>query len=111
MIFDVILVWIITTFSHIKDDVSSKQTIKQANKKADYTVKLIWWGLLRLASINMVAICTYYVHNIRTIINSAERNNRIFGLFVRNGDIQMFQANRIFVCYFKASHLCTLAVC
>ena len=24
---------------------------------------------------------------------------------------ECFQANRIFVCYFKASHLCTLAVC
>ena len=24
---------------------------------------------------------------------------------------ECFQANRIFVCYFKASHSCTLAVC
>ena len=24
---------------------------------------------------------------------------------------ECFQANRIFICYFKASHLCTLAVC
>ena len=32
-------------FSHIRDDVSSKQ----ASKKTDFTVDLIWWGSLRLA--------------------------------------------------------------
>ena len=36
-------------FSHIRDDISSKQ----ANKKTDFTVDLIWWGLLRLTSINL----------------------------------------------------------
>ena len=33
--------------SHIRDDVSSKQ----ASKKTDFTVDLLWWGSLRLAPI------------------------------------------------------------
>ena len=50
-------------FSHIRDDVSSKQETKQASKqetkqarnqaskKTDFIVDLIWWGSLRLAPI------------------------------------------------------------
>ena len=42
-------------FSHIRDDVSSKQANKQAskqsNKKTGFTVDLICWGSLRLAPI------------------------------------------------------------
>ena len=30
-------------FSHIRDDVSSKQSINQSSKKTDFTVDLIWW--------------------------------------------------------------------
>ena len=32
----------------MRNDISSKQT----SKKTDFTVDLIWWGLLRLAPIN-----------------------------------------------------------
>ena len=39
-------------FNHIRDDTSSKL----ANKKTDFIVDLIWWGLLILAPI----ILTYY---------------------------------------------------
>ena len=39
-------------FSHIRDDVSSKQGINQASKKTDFTDDLIQWGLLRLAPIS-----------------------------------------------------------
>ena len=40
--------------SLIRDDVSSKQEIKQASKKTDFTVDLLWWGSLRLAPINVL---------------------------------------------------------
>ena len=37
--------------SHIRDNVSFKQAskyaIKQASKKTDFTVDLVWWGLLK----------------------------------------------------------------
>ena len=43
-------------FSHIRDDISTKQarnqSIKQASKKTDFTDDLIQWGLLRLAPIS-----------------------------------------------------------
>ena len=32
------------------------------------------------------------IDSSRLIKSSAERNNRIFGLFIRNGDIQMFSS-------------------
>ena len=42
--------------SLIRDDVSSKQEIKQASKKTDFTVDLLWWGSLRLAPISAIHI-------------------------------------------------------
>ena len=44
-------------FSHIGDDVSSKQAIKQENEKTDFTVDLIWWGLLRVTPIICIPYC------------------------------------------------------
>ena len=37
--------------SLIMDDLSSKQAVKQARKKTDFTVDLIWCDLLRLTPI------------------------------------------------------------
>ena len=44
-----------TPFSCIRDDISNNQSINlsinQSSKKTDFTVDLLWWGLLRLAQI------------------------------------------------------------
>ena len=53
---DAMLVCKYMAFSHIRGVYqASKQSIKQANKQAnketDFTVGLIWWGLLRFAPI------------------------------------------------------------
>ena len=39
--------------NNIRDDVSSKQ----ANKKTDFTVELLWWGLLRPAPTKSYTNC------------------------------------------------------
>ena len=46
-------------FNHIRD-ARDKQVSNQASKKTDFTVDLIWWGLLRLAPISTAIM----VHNI-----------------------------------------------
>ena len=58
--FDVIL----HGFSHVRDDISSKQVIKQVSKKTDFTIDLIWWSLLRLAPLWTLGDdkqCIYYL--------------------------------------------------
>ena len=49
---EVILAGTLMAFIHIRGDVSSKEAINQTSKQVDFTVDLIWRGLLRVAPIS-----------------------------------------------------------
>ena len=54
-------------FTHIRDDVSNKEASKQSSKETDFTIILIWWGSLRLATTNTIYHPTYSTQLLVTI--------------------------------------------
>ena len=66
------------SFSHIKDDISCKQ----ASKKTDFAVDLIWWGSLRLTPITL--------NGVKSLIHSS----RAFKLY-RGACMQVYIINTL----------------